>query len=129
MNKIEYILTEWFSGIINTYNWLTIKYEYNVERNLFLVSFSPKKEIDRHEELCTKILEFEDKINALYGDEAPLFCDDEEYFHLSTHAKIMGYKPVAYNETIVYSTTKVNWVSSEDYPMEISNENHYSLAA
>lgn len=126
---MEHLLSEWFSKMINAYSWLTIKYEYNEERNLFLVSFSPKEAINKNEGLCAEILDFEDKMNALYGDGAPLFCDDEEYFHLSDKATTMGYQPVAYKEILCDNATKVNWILSSDYQKEISNRNYYTLAA
>lgn len=37
---------------------------------------------------------FEDKMNALYGDNAPLFCDEEKYFKMSVNAEVFEYRDV-----------------------------------
>jgi hypothetical protein len=33
---------------------------------------------------------FENMMNKKYGDDAPLFCDEEKYFHLSKHAELVN---------------------------------------
>ncbi len=86
-SHIENTLREYFDTMINRYKWLKIKFEYNEKRGVHLVSYSPKEKIAEDENFLKDSMAFEDKINLQYEDNAPLFCDDEKYFKLSSNAE------------------------------------------
>ena len=91
MNKeIEFILVRWCKEMVNKYNWLTIKYEFSSSYGVYLVSFSPISEITESAEFNVEVMRFEDEMNAQYGNNAPLFCDEERNFKLTDNAVIMG---------------------------------------
>ena len=87
--KMEQELRLWFSQMLDKYIWLSIKFEYNKKRNCFMVSFSSKDTISQNEDFCAEAIAFEDKLNEEYGDDAPLFCDNEELFKLSSDAEVL----------------------------------------
>ena len=39
-NNIESELRDWFSKIVTKYTWLNIKFEYDEDRRVFLVSYN-----------------------------------------------------------------------------------------
>lgn len=86
---MEQELRLWFTQMLDKYAWLQIKFEYNKTRGCFMVSFSPESVISQDEKFCAEALAFEDKMNEMYGDDAPLFCDDEELFKLSSDAEVL----------------------------------------
>lgn len=97
MNKeIEYILVRWCKEMVNKYNWLTIKYEFSSSYGVYLVSFSPISEITESEEFNVEVMRFEDEMNSQYGNNAPLFCDEERNFKLTDNAVILGAEANAY---------------------------------
>ena len=55
-----------------------------------MVSFSPESIINQDKEFCKEALAFEEKLDEEYRDEAPLFCDGESLFKLSSDAEILS---------------------------------------
>ena len=53
------------------------------------------------DEFCEESMCFEDEMNKLYGDDAPLFCDDEKYFKLSDKAKTVR-RNIIFNRKNIY---------------------------
>lgn len=92
--SIENKLTSWFSQMLEKYNGLTIKYEYSTKHNGYLVSFSADSSILKNDEFSKEAMAFEDKMTEDYGDYAPLFCDNEELFKLSSNAKVLTNKKI-----------------------------------
>lgn len=94
--EIEQKLRNWFKEMLAKYDWLSFKFEFDTKRQVYLVSFYPQSEIDENEEFCRDAMAFEDKVNYLYGQDAPLFCDEETLFSLSENAELIS------NNTFVY---------------------------
>lgn len=90
--KIECLLREYVSIMTKLYNWLTIKFEYNEEKDRYLVSYSPQNKIPNDDNFMRYSSFIEDYFNYVYGDLAPRFCDDEELFKLSPNAEIIKYE-------------------------------------
>lgn len=67
------------------YNWLQVKLEYKEDRG---VSFSPVSQIELSEEFNREAMQFADEMNAIYGNEAPLFTDEEALFKISDNVHI-----------------------------------------
>lgn len=80
-------LRAWFNEMTYKYSWLRIKFEFSKVRGLFMVSFSPISQIELSDEFNIEAMQFADKMNATYGNEAPLFTDEEELFRLSPKAE------------------------------------------
>lgn len=87
-DNIKNKLHTWFSRMIMKYSWLRIKFEYKEDRGVFLVSFSPVSQIELSEEFNREAMQFADEMNATYGNEAPLFTDEEALFKLSDNAEV-----------------------------------------
>ena len=90
MNKeIENILLPWCKEMVEKFNWLTIKYELSKKYGVYLVSFSPSSKIDDCNEFNVDAMKFEDELNAKYGSNAPLFCDEERNFTFTEDVEII----------------------------------------
>lgn len=87
---IEKRLRAWFSQMTEKYAWLRIKFEFNESRGVFMVSFSPLSHIESSDEFNIDVMTFADYMNALYGNEAPLFTDEESLFVLSSDAEVIS---------------------------------------
>lgn len=87
--QIKNELIAWFKIITSRFQWISVKYEYSDKLKSFLVSFSPSDKINESDEFCIEAMRFENEMNEKYGDNAPLFCDDEKYFTLSEHAEVI----------------------------------------
>lgn len=101
MEQIEKDLHIWFEYISNKFQWLTVKYEFNQERNAWLVSFSPISEIDLSDDFNRDAMTFEDEMNMKYGLKAPLFTDEEQLFKLSPFAKTFGLQSLDCSKTSI----------------------------
>lgn len=87
-DNIKKKLHTWLSSMTMKYNWLQVKLEYKEDRGVFLVSFSPVSQIELSEEFNREAMQFADEMNAIYGNEAPLFTDEEALFKLSDNVRI-----------------------------------------
>ena len=87
---IEKRLRTWFSLMLEKYAWLRIKFEFNESRGVYMVSFSPLNHIESSDDFNIDVMTFADKMNALYGNEAPLFTDEESLFALSPNAEVIS---------------------------------------
>jgi hypothetical protein len=92
MNKeiIEKKLHTWFSQMTEKYVWLRIKFEFNEVRGVFMVSFSPIYQIKQSDEFNLDAMNFANEMNDEYGNEAPLFTDEEALFRLSDEAEVIS---------------------------------------
>ena len=89
--ELEMILRNWARSMVSRYTWLTLRFEYNKKRDVYLVSYSPEEKAG--DDFVTEAIAFEDRMNELYGDYAPLFCYDERLFRLSPAAEVIRYEP------------------------------------
>lgn len=87
--EIERMLREWFAEMLKKYDWLSFKFEFSEKRNVFMVSYYPIDKMGT-DDFCRDSMAFEDKINLLYGNDAPLFCDAESLFVLSKYAETVS---------------------------------------
>ena len=87
-------LTAWSKAITSAYIGLKIRFEYSCSWGVFLVSCYTD-EIADMERFSADVLAFEDEMRDLYGDDAPLFCDNEELFRLSAEAEtVVGLREI-----------------------------------
>lgn len=90
--KIDYLLREYANIMVKQYKWLTVKFEYNEDTNNYLVSYSPKDKIQSDDNFMRDRDFVEDFFKDVYGDLAPLFCNEEELFKLSPNAEVIKYE-------------------------------------
>ena len=87
---IEKQLRTWFAQMTKKYSWLRIKFEFNENRGVFMVSFSPVSQIELSNDFNLDAIKFADEMNERYGNDAPLFTDEETLFKLSADAETVG---------------------------------------
>lgn len=126
--KLLQIIKEWGETMVEQYNWLTIKYEYSEFYRTVLVSFSPLEIIDNDDDFNRDTLFFEDAMTAEFGDDAPLFTDEEKLFTLSNDAMIISKNVTSYSGMDVNAAYGLmlpilqNWLDSSSYDQEESLE-------
>lgn len=98
--EIETSLRSWAKEMVSRFEWLTIRFEYNNVRHRYLVSYYYATNIDDNDPFYKEALDYEDKMNILYMDDAPLFCDEESLFKLSTDAETIG-RNLNFTESLV----------------------------
>lgn len=86
IEEIKDKLISWSRCITSEYPGLQVRYEYNESRGVYLVSLTTG-EVDDMERLSVDVMAFEDEMEDAYGYDAPLFCDNEELFKLSSKAE------------------------------------------
>lgn len=131
-NEIETKLRNWFEQMVDRYKWLNIKFEYSETRGIYLVSYSPIQKIEESNSFIKETMDFEDKMNFLYGDNSPLFCDEEKYFKLSSDAEIIKSRFKFFDISIAKEKlTQTSNFPSPLYKIQKSNffSNNYALAA
>ena len=129
MNKlvIEKQLRDWFNLMLLKYAWLIIKFEYNEMENCYMVSFSPSSELDKSIEFSKDALDFENKMNKKYGDDAPLFCDEESLFKLSNKAELLcaSHKEPMFNDSLEVNMNFETIASFEATPIKSLDESSF----
>ena len=131
-NEIETTLRNWFEQMVDRYKWLNIKFEYSETRGIYLVSYSPIQKIEESDSFIKETMDFEDKMNFLYGDNSPLFCDEEKYFKLSSDAEIIKSRFIFFDINIAKEKlTQTSNFSSPLYKIQDCSyySNNYALAA
>ncbi|WP_290090948.1 hypothetical protein [uncultured Duncaniella sp.] len=86
IDEIKSRLYKWSKMITTAYLGLKVRFEYSMSRGVFLVSLYTD-DVDDMERFSADVMAFEDEMEALYGYDAPLFCDNEELFSLSQEAE------------------------------------------
>lgn len=137
-------IMEWAKKMVEQYNWLTIKYEYSEFYRTFLVSFSPLEVIDNNDDFNKDVLAFEDLMTAEFGDDAPLFTDDEKLFPVSDAATVITKNTTLFAGLDINTAfcllpqLQLNWMGNASYnqaetiEMEIAvddNSKAYQVAA
>lgn len=118
-------LENWFDEMLQKYAWLNIKYEYSDIERCFLVSFSPGVITKASEDFSKDALEFENKMNAEYDTDAPLFCDDESLFKLSSNAMCISNSRIS-TFTSEFSTNLAQFNLSDGISSNIADAREYA---
>lgn len=96
---IEKQLIIYSNLMVNKFKWLTIKFEYCVNRNCFLLVYYTNNIED--DLFYMALSEYSNLMNLFYNNAAPLFCINESLFKLSNNAHTIKYK-------IIYENNKRN---------------------
>ena len=100
IEKLENQILDWALNMVAEFTWLRIKFEYSETYRTFMVGyFFATNEPD--DEFYSKALAFEDLMTEEYGDDAPLFSDNEEFFALSENAKVVEAAEKTFTSTIM----------------------------
>ena len=131
MKKLEILekLRNWCNNITLKYEWLTVKFEYNDRRGTYLVSFYPCSKIEESDQFNIDAMAFEDEMNDIYGDMAPLFCDEESCFRLSGDAEVFGASVHDFETGLNENLFSWNFGSSYIVSETNKHQEYYSLAA
>jgi len=98
MNNIQNIIEKQLNAhahhMVNCFKNLTIRYEYCVSKDIYLMSYYTDKLVD-YNEFAEDAMKFADKMNIIYNElNAPLFCDNEKLFKLSANATTISNKNI-----------------------------------
>lgn len=88
--EIENQLRDWFGKMMKVYTNLSFKFEYSERRHVYLVSAIVNLDEETYEQYCLDSMAFEDLLANRYGDDTPLFTDNEELFKLSSNAYVVA---------------------------------------
>ncbi len=86
---MELTIQNWAKEMVDIYNWLTIKYEYSKRYRTFLIDFVYPSQYGNNESFHRAALAFNEKMCETYGDDAPLFTNNEKLFTLSDNAQVV----------------------------------------
>ena len=108
--EIDSQLRDWFEKMMKVYSNLSFKFEYSERRQVYLVSAIVDLDEETYEHYCSDSMVFEDQLANRYGDDTPLFTDNEELFELSSNAYVVApYVEAAEKEM---RNTKVQYVTT-----------------
>ena len=97
---MEKTIKEWAINMVRTYTWLTIKFEYNERFRTILIDLVYPPQYGNDEDFHRDALAFNDKMCKVYGDDAPLFTDNEKLFKLSNAAHVVCANSYSVTETL-----------------------------
>ena len=86
---IEQDLVRILKQLTNEYPWLSARYEYRDPWATFLVSYAPSDKMFSDNDVLLRMMELEDELIDKYGDDAPLFCEEERLFSLTSRATLI----------------------------------------
>ena len=89
---MEETIKEWAINMVRTYTWLTIKFEYSKKFGVILIDFVYPQQYGNDENFNRDALAFNDRMCEIYGDNAPLFTNNEKLFKLSDKAQVICIK-------------------------------------
>ncbi len=131
MKAMEQDLVSMLKQLTTEFPWLSARYEYRKSWATFLVSYAPSCTMFSDDNILNRMMVLEDKLIDKYGDDAPLFCEEERLFSLTSKATLIE------NGCVKRDQESIEWsVSSPFYTYSgwdklyyQSKEYSYSLAA
>lgn len=131
MKAMEQDLVSMLKQLTIEFPWLSARYEYREPWDTFLVSYAPSNIMFGDDDVLGRMMELEDELIAKYEDDAPLFCEEERLFSLTSKATLIE------NGCVKRDQESIEWsVSSPFYTYSgwdkldyQSKEYSYSLAA
>lgn len=97
---MELTIQNWAKKMVSIYTWLTIKFEYSNKYKTFLVDFIYPAQYGDDENFHREAMAFNDKMCDTYGDDAPLFTNNEKLFSLSENAQVIRANSYSTFETL-----------------------------
>ena len=91
-STIEDVLITWFYTMMDKFADLSFRYEYNQSRNVYTVSYDASTDVLNNDEFCDCVIQFEEEIDRIFGNNAPLLTEKDIWFKLSDNAIIVNRK-------------------------------------
>ncbi len=131
MKAIEQDLVRMLKQLTTEFPWLSARYEYRKSWATFLVSYAPSCTMFSDDSILNRMMVLEDKLIDKYGDDAPLFCEEERLFSLTSGATLIENGCVKRDqESIEWCTPSLSYTYSVGSKFDNqSREHNYSLAA
>ena len=131
MKAMEQDLVSMRKQLTIEFPWLSARYEYREPWDTFLVSYAPSNMMFGDDDVLGRMMELEDELIDKYGDDAPLFCEEERLFSLTSGATLIEKGCVELDqEPIEWSSTSLPYIYSVVSKLEHQSEaDNYSLAA
>lgn len=109
---------------------VTFNFEFDGKRELFLISYSFLEMPDDNDPIWDTIFSLQSFFDEKYGDEAPLFCENERLFKLSSHHITVKIDTVYTGEINQEEKKTGYWFSADDLMDKfIGDVDEYSYAA
>lgn len=86
---MELTIQNWAKEMVAIYNWLTIKFEYSDKYKTFLVDLIYPSQYGDEDSFHLAAMAFNNKMCDTYGDDAPLFTNNDKLFSLSENAHVI----------------------------------------
>lgn len=125
--EIRSYIMEWAKKMVKRFNWLTVRFEYSDTYQCYLVSFYYSRVIEDDNPFFIEAISFEDKMNELFLDNAPLFCDEERLFKLSADAETVG-SSVYFTDSSInnFFLNEIVYIAPTEYqPVTILTDENY----
>jgi hypothetical protein len=128
--EIERDLVDMLRKLTAEYPWLDARYEYSEPWDTLLVSYAPRNKIFGDGRTLLRMMELEDELRDKYGDDAPLFCEEERLFELSSKATLIaGSEAISHQAPLEWGKFEEIYVYA-DKESDYREQNHsYRLAA
>lgn len=97
---MEKTIKDWANDMVRAYTWLKIKFEYSERFRTILIDLVYPPQYGNDEDFHRDALAFNDKMCKVYGDDAPLFTDNEKLFKLSNAAHVVCANSYSVTETL-----------------------------
>lgn len=123
-NLIENSLIQWFDEMLKKYADVSFKYEYNEKRHVYLVSYTVTGDEYQEVSFFQDIMIFEDKMDLLFENDAPLFCEDESLFKLSDNAILISNSKFNNQERLMF-----NWLIQSNCYYNTDSFGNFLMAA
>lgn len=123
-DQIDNILTKWFDEMLKKYTDVSFKYEYNERRHVYLISYTINGDECQESSFFNDIMAFEDKIDLLFENDAPLFCENESLFELSDNAILKSNTRFNNQEELIF-----NWQNQTDFYYNTNHLGDFLMAA
>lgn len=117
-NQIDNILTKWFDEMLKKYTDVSFKYEYNEKRHVYLISYTINGDECQEASFFEDIMAFEDRMDLLFENDAPLFCENESLFQLSDKANLKS--NTSFNNAV---ETILMWQTAPEFYYNYNSDN------
>lgn len=131
MKAIEQDLVSMLKQLTTEFPWLSARYEYREPWATFLVSYAPSDKMFSDDDVLLRMMELEDELIAKYEDDAPLFCEEERLFSLTSGATLIENGCVKQDqESIEWFAPSLSYTYSAGSKLDHESKGYnYSLAA
>ncbi len=87
IQEVENRLVAWFDKMLTLYPSLSFRYEYSKEHGTYLVSYDAPANVLSNDNFCNEVIRFENELDMLFGENAPLLTEKDMWFAVSELAR------------------------------------------